>query len=146
MDAAGARFGLRTRIRRDVVDTIRGNCAAGKDHCLRALAGRAARSADRGSYASLWQWSVASPAEFWASIWDYFEVLGSRGTGPVLTGEQMPAIGWFSGSTLNYARNVLRTAETDGERTALIYRSEAGHRAASATPNLTPRSRPCAPR
>ncbi len=80
-----------------------------------------------GGYASLWQWSVASPAEFWASIWDYFEVLGSRGSGPVLTGEHMPAISWFSGSTLNYARNALKAAHADPARTALIYRSEAGH-------------------
>ena len=75
----------------------------------------------------LWQWSVDDPAEFWASIWDYFDVLGSRGTGPVIAGDQMPDIDWFSGSTLNYARNALRAAITDPDRTALIYRSEAGH-------------------
>ncbi|HET9898266.1 MAG TPA: acetoacetate--CoA ligase [Streptosporangiaceae bacterium] len=80
-----------------------------------------------GGYAGLWQWSVANPAEFWASIWDYFDVLGSRGSGPVLTGEQMPDVGWFSGSMLNYARNALRAADTDPDSTAVIYRSEAGH-------------------
>ena len=80
-----------------------------------------------GSYLPLWQWSVDQPAEFWSSIWDYFGVLGSRGDGPVLSGGPMPAVTWFSGSTLNYARNALRAASTDPDRTAIIYRSEAGH-------------------
>jgi acetoacetyl-CoA synthetase len=80
-----------------------------------------------GSYAQLWRWSVELPAEFWASIWDYFDVVGIRGTGPVIEGDQMPAIRWFTGSTLNYARNALRVAKTDPDRTALVYRSEAGH-------------------
>jgi acetoacetyl-CoA synthetase len=39
----------------------------------------------------------------------------------------MPAVSWFSGSQLNYARNALRVATTDPARTAMIYRSEAGH-------------------
>jgi acetoacetyl-CoA synthetase len=80
-----------------------------------------------GSYASLWQWSVDEPAEFWASIWDYFDVLGSRGDGPVLQGGPMPDVSWFAGSTLNYARNALRVAASAPDRPAMIYRSEAGH-------------------
>ncbi|HEX5189270.1 MAG TPA: acetoacetate--CoA ligase [Streptosporangiaceae bacterium] len=78
-------------------------------------------------YHDLWRWSVSEPAEFWSSIWDYFCALGTRGDGPVLAGGQMPAVGWFSGSTLNYARNALRAASADPDRTAIIYRSEAGH-------------------
>ena len=79
------------------------------------------------NYHELWRWSVSEPAEFWSSIWDYFGVLGTRGDGPVLTGGPMPAVSWFSGSTLNYARNALRVASADPHRTAIIYRSEAGH-------------------
>jgi acetoacetyl-CoA synthetase len=78
-------------------------------------------------YQGLWQWSVGQPGDFWSSIWDYFDVLGTRADGPVITGHQMPDIKWFSGSSINYARNALRVADTDPERTALIYRSEAGH-------------------
>jgi acetoacetyl-CoA synthetase len=78
-------------------------------------------------YTTLWRWSVSHPAEFWASIWDYFDVLGSRGAGPVISGEQMPDITWFSGSTVNYARNALRAAKTTPGAVALVYRSEAGH-------------------
>jgi acetoacetyl-CoA synthetase len=80
-----------------------------------------------GSYADLWQWSVTHPADFWSSIWEYFGVLGDRGPGPVIEGERMPAIRWFPGSTVNYARNALRTASVDPGRLALVYRSEAGH-------------------
>jgi acetoacetyl-CoA synthetase len=75
-------------------------------------------------YEELWQWSVAEPGEFWSAIWDYFEVLGDRGPGPVLTGEVMPDVRWFPGATLNYARNALRTAWTDPDRTAIIFDSE----------------------
>ena len=75
-------------------------------------------------YQDLWQWSVTDPAAFWASVWDYFDVLGDRGNGPVLAGEGMPDVQWFGGATLNYARNALRTAWTDPDRTAIIFDSE----------------------
>ncbi|MGN6794119.1 MAG: AMP-binding protein, partial [Streptosporangiaceae bacterium] len=78
-------------------------------------------------YHELWRWSVADPADFWSSIWEYFAVPGGRGNGSVLEGGPMPAVRWFSGSTLNYAHNALRAASTDPDRTAIIYRSEAGH-------------------
>jgi acetoacetyl-CoA synthetase len=38
----------------------------------------------------------------------------------------MPDARWFTGATLNYARNALRTAQTDPDRTAIIFRSEGG--------------------
>ena len=79
---------------------------------------------DLTSYDELWRWSVTEPGSFWAAIWDYFEVLGHRALGPVLTGEVMPDVQWFTGSTLNYARNALRTAWTDPDRTAIIFSSE----------------------
>jgi acetoacetyl-CoA synthetase len=78
------------------------------------------------SYEDLWQWSVSQPAEFWTAVWDYFEVLGDRGDGPALAGEVMPDVRWFDGATLNYARNALRTAWTDPDRTAIIFDSERG--------------------
>ena len=78
-------------------------------------------------YHGLWHWSVAEPGAFWSAIWDYFGVLGQRGTAPVLAGGPMPDVRWFAGSTLNYARNALAAAAADPDRTAVIYRSEAGH-------------------
>ena len=79
-----------------------------------------------GGYEDLWQWSVSQPGEFWSAVWDYFEVLGDRGEGPALAGQVMPDVRWFDGATLNYARNALRTAWTDPDRTAIIFDSERG--------------------
>jgi acetoacetyl-CoA synthetase len=92
---------------------------------LRWLA--AERGLDFGGYEELWRWSVSRPADFWGTIWDYFDVLGDRGPGPVLDGGPMPDVRWFSGATINYARNALRTARTDPDRIALIYRTEREH-------------------
>jgi acetoacetyl-CoA synthetase len=78
-----------------------------------------------GSYSELWRWSVEQPAKFWSSIWDFFGVLGQRGTGPVLAG-QMPSARWFEGSTLNYTRNALRWAQSDPDRIALRFSAETG--------------------
>ena len=79
-----------------------------------------------GSYQDLWHWSVTDPAAFWSAVWDYFGVLGDRGDGPALAGQVMPDVRWFGGATLNYARNALRTAWTDPDRTAIIFDSERG--------------------
>ena len=84
-----------------------------------------ASTGDIPSYDSLWRWSVDDLAAFWSSIWEFFDVLGSRASGPVLTG-QMPEVSWFSGSTVNYARNALRWAATEPHKCAVIYSSEAG--------------------
>jgi len=86
-----------------------------------------------GDYQELWEWSVTDLAGFWSSIWEYFEVLGDRGSGPVLAGQPGPAgsavptgpdVRWFPGATLNYARNALRTAWTDPDRIAIVAISE----------------------
>ena len=81
--------------------------------------------AQTSSYHELWQWSVEEPARFWASIWEFFDVLGEPGTGPVLAG-QMPAVTWFPDGTLNYAGNALRHARSDPHRTAVRYSAETG--------------------
>jgi len=81
---------------------------------------------DLRSHDQLWRWSVAEPAAFWESVWEYFAVLGDRGTGPPLSEGTMPGVRWFEGATLNYARNALRLARDDPGRTAVIYRSEDG--------------------
>jgi acetoacetyl-CoA synthetase len=84
------------------------------------------RGPDLTSYDELWRWSVGEPEAFWMSVWDYFGVIGRRGDGPVLSGGPMPDVTWFGGTTLNYARNALRTASTEPAKTAVIFRSEAG--------------------
>jgi len=86
--------------------------------------------ADRGgpvtnTYQDLWRWSVTDLAGFWSSVWAFFSVLGERGNGPVLAG-QMPAVDWFAGSTLNYARNALRRAAAEPDAAAVRYIAETG--------------------
>jgi acetoacetyl-CoA synthetase len=79
------------------------------------------------AYQRLWRWSTEQSGDFWVSVWDYFQVLGHRPAGgPTRTGSAMPGIHWFPGATLNYARNALRTATTDPDRTAIVYSSERG--------------------
>ncbi|MDP9862715.1 MULTISPECIES: acetoacetate--CoA ligase [Streptosporangium] len=80
-----------------------------------------------GDYESLWQWSVDAPGEFWTSVWDYFDVVGERGDGPVISGT-MPGAEWFTGSTLNYAANALRRAASEPDRPAVVFRDERGGR------------------
>ncbi|MFC6884144.1 acetoacetate--CoA ligase [Actinomadura yumaensis] len=87
---------------------------------------------DRGvlteSYDELWRWSVTEIDAFWDAIWEYFEVVGHRGDGPVRTGGPLPVDGlrWFPGATLNYAANALRRAGTAPDDVAIVFRSEAG--------------------
>jgi acetoacetyl-CoA synthetase len=82
---------------------------------------------DGDGYQELWEWTVTEPGQFWDSVWDFFGVLGERGTGPVMAGGPMPDVSWFPGATLNYARNALRTALTDPGRVAIIAYGESGH-------------------
>src|SRR5206468_11627102 len=77
-------------------------------------------------YEDLWRWSVTDPAAFWSAVWDYFDVLGDRGNGPVLAGEVMPDVQWFPGATLIYVRNAMMTAWTDPDRTSVILVSVRG--------------------
>jgi acetoacetyl-CoA synthetase len=87
-----------------------------------------ARGHDFDSYDELWRWSVTDVAAFWDSIWEFFDVKGERGDGPVMAGSGMPVDGlrWFPGATTNYARNALRHAAdpATADRTAVIFRSE----------------------
>jgi acetoacetyl-CoA synthetase len=85
-------------------------------------------------YQDLWAWSVDNIAGFWDAVWDFFDVLGDRDPAqPVLSGDPMPGAIWFEGTRLNYARNALRTAWTDPDRTAIVFTGEDGNRSGSLT-------------
>jgi acetoacetyl-CoA synthetase len=60
------------------------------------------------SYEQLRRWSVDRIEDFWASIWDYFEVIDHGEPGPVLADATMPGARWFVNARLNYAEHVLR--------------------------------------
>ncbi|WP_183470372.1 acetoacetate--CoA ligase [Mycolicibacterium iranicum] len=75
---------------------------------------------DFPDYAALWRWSVDDVEQFWAALWDYFD-LGPRGD-TVLTDQTMPGARWFPGATLNYVDQIVRQARTD--RPAIVHVSE----------------------
>ncbi|HVF13415.1 MAG TPA: acetoacetate--CoA ligase [Acidimicrobiales bacterium] len=79
------------------------------------------RTVGFGSYEELWRWSVDDLDAFWASIWDFFDVPGTRGA-TVLADRTMPGARWFPGAELNYVEQALRW---DDDRPAVIFRSEA---------------------
>jgi acetoacetyl-CoA synthetase len=82
--------------------------------------------ADRGrrfdSYQELWAWSVDDLEDFWASLWEYFDVAGSPGN-CVLTDQSMPGATWFPTARLNYAERILGAVE-DPDRPAILGRSQ----------------------
>ena len=60
------------------------------------------------AYADLWQWSVDSVEEFWASIVSFFDVRFAEGGDVVLADRSMPGAVWFPGSRISYAEHVFR--------------------------------------
>ena len=73
-------------------------------------------------YASLHRWSIEDRAAFWSAVWEYGEVIGDRGDGPVLVdGDRMPGAKWFPGARLNFAENLLRRRD---DAPAILFRGE----------------------
>ncbi|MGB3635682.1 MAG: AMP-binding protein, partial [Rubrobacteraceae bacterium] len=75
-----------------------------------------------GGYEELWEWSVTELEEFWASIWEYFDVQYSKPYTEVLGSRQMPGAEWFPGAELNYAEHVFRNLRPD--EPAIMHQSE----------------------
>jgi acetoacetyl-CoA synthetase len=76
-----------------------------------------------GSYAELWEWSSTEIEQFWAAIWDYFEVGPPASAETVLAGREMPGSRWFEGAGLNYAEHLLRQGGDD-DQIAILGASE----------------------
>jgi acetoacetyl-CoA synthetase len=72
-------------------------------------------------YHALWKWSVTDVAQFWETLWQYFNVLHDGHYTQVVQG-LMPEVKWFEGTNINYAENIFRKANT--EYPAIIYKSE----------------------
>jgi acetoacetyl-CoA synthetase len=77
---------------------------------------------DPDDYDALWRWSVENLEDFWASIWDFFEVKASQTYEQVLAERTMPGAKWFTGARLNYAEHVFRGKPDD--EVALRHASE----------------------
>ncbi len=74
------------------------------------------------AYSELWQWSVAHPANFWESLWQYFDILHHTPYRQVMSDAPMPDTKWFEGATLNYAEHIFRNYSD--ERPAIRFASE----------------------
>ena len=73
-------------------------------------------------YASLYQWSIENISDFWASMWEFAEIIASRPYDQIIDDVgKMPGAKWFSGSLLNFAENLLRYRD---DRPALVFRGE----------------------
>jgi acetoacetyl-CoA synthetase len=68
----------------------------------------AQRGRSFGDYQALWEWSVTELEEFWASIWDFFEVEASAPYAEVLADRVMPGARWFGAAELSYAQHIFR--------------------------------------
>ncbi len=75
-------------------------------------------------YQALWQWSVDNIAEFWESVYHFFQIQSSTTYQSVLchTTNEMIGTKWFEGASLSYAEHIFRHKTT--ERSAIIFQSE----------------------
>ena len=77
---------------------------------------------DLTSFPELHSWSVKNKSKFWSSIWDFFEVIGSKGREPYIEPiNQMLGSRFFPNGKLNYAENML-SGNISG--TAIVFKSE----------------------
>ena len=73
-------------------------------------------------YFDLHKWSIENKTQFWESIWDFFEIIGSKGTKPYIDPiNTMPASKFFPNGKVNYAENML-SGNISGA--AIIFKSE----------------------
>ncbi|MFZ9042694.1 MAG: acetoacetate--CoA ligase [Ilumatobacteraceae bacterium] len=80
-------------------------------------------------YDALWRWSVTDGLEeFWAAIWDFFDVISSTPYEAVLDRRVMPGARWFDGARLNYAEHILRSGAGRPGEVALVGRSQSRDR------------------
>jgi acetoacetyl-CoA synthetase len=77
-------------------------------------------------YAALHRWSIAAPADFWGTLWDWCSVVASRRGNTILAdSDQFPGARWFPDARLNFAENLLRYRD---DQTALVGLIEGGER------------------
>jgi len=57
-------------------------------------------------YESLWRWSVADVARFWAALWEFFDVQADGDSSVVLSDGSMPGARWFPDVAISYPERV----------------------------------------
>jgi acetoacetyl-CoA synthetase len=73
-------------------------------------------------FTDLHTWSIKNKADFWSIVWDFFDVIGSKGTEPYIDPiNQMPGSKFFPNGKVNYAENML---SGDVLGPAIVFKSE----------------------
>ena len=106
--------------------------AANVTRFIERMAGRGAPVSD---WESLYAWSIASPAEFWAAVWEFTGVVADDRPGGAPWEEVVRGLGrmappdpelgphWFTGARLNFGENLLRHGDA---QEALVFWNENG--------------------
>jgi acetoacetyl-CoA synthetase len=77
-------------------------------------------------YPDLYEWSIASPGDFWSELARFADVRIDWGEGPALENPSaMPGARFFPGARLNFAENLLRFRDV---RPAIVFRNDRGTR------------------
>ena len=85
---------------------------------------RETRGLDLPDYQALWEWSVSELADFWAAVWEFFELEQVSSYDAVLADESMPGAKWFTGARLNFAGYLLDRGRADD--VAVVSADESG--------------------
>jgi acetoacetyl-CoA synthetase len=80
-------------------------------------------------YDDLWRWSVDELDAFWAAFAEFIGVRWHAAPERVREGDEMPAVQWFPGSTLNYAEHALSggvagAPKADDELAVIFHRED----------------------
>ena len=74
------------------------------------------------SYRELYDWSIEKITDFWAAMWEFANIIASRGYDEVVDDlDRFPGARWFPGARLNFAENLLRH---DDDRPAFVFKGE----------------------
>ena len=77
---------------------------------------------DFNEYRPLYKWSIDNIPEFWASFWEYADIIYSKTYDTIIDDvNKMPGTKWFEGARLNFAENLLRIRD---DHTAFIFKGE----------------------
>ena len=73
-------------------------------------------------FSELHNWSIENKSDFWSSVWEFFEIIGSKGTEPYIEPiNKMPGSKFFPTGSVNYAENMLSGNMTG---LAIVFKSE----------------------
>ena len=86
------------------------------------------------AWSALHEWSIGARGDFWSALWEYTQVIGTRGRETEITDSSPSGAHWFADSQLNYAENLLAGAP---EQCALVARDESGNRRSLTRGELT---------